>query len=264
MLVQARAKINLSLCVTGRREDGYHLLDTLMHTVSLCDDIELQPANNLMLSGDLAGAPGEKNLAFRAARLLQDATGCETGAHIALTKRIPAGAGLGGGSADAAAVLVGLNALWGTGLSDTALAQLGLALGADVPFLLRGGFARATGVGEVLQPLPPLHGQVLLAMGPTPLATPAVYAAFAAGRPPMWSGSAGADPGISASWRNDLTEAACSLSGEVTQGMALIAPGAKVCLMTGSGACVYAWFPDGGARLPALPEGWWGTVCELC
>lgn len=180
MVCFAHAKINWSLAVSGRREDGYHLLDTLMQTISVFDTLSFAPAEALTLEteGDIK-VPGADNLVLRAARLLREALGVQKGAAIRLTKRIPAGAGLGGGSADAAAALHGLNALWALGLSTEALARLGARLGADIPFCLTGGFARVQGIGERVLPLPDTEPYHLALIWPgQALSTPAVFSAY--------------------------------------------------------------------------------------
>ncbi|MDR2505929.1 MAG: 4-(cytidine 5'-diphospho)-2-C-methyl-D-erythritol kinase [Oscillospiraceae bacterium] len=156
MKIKARAKINWALDVVGKRDDGYHLLDTLMQSVELYDTVEFFRSDTIELVAEVgARVPrDDSNLAIRTALLLRDMFKVEQGVTIKLTKRIPIGAGLGGGSADAAAVLVGLNRLWKLGLSDDELQAVGLRIGADVPFCICGGLARATGVGEVLERLP--------------------------------------------------------------------------------------------------------------
>ena len=155
MKLNANAKINWSLDITGVREDGYHLMDMLMQPIELADTVTLLPADDLTLT--TAGTPllkaDERHLAMRAARLLKEVTGYPRGASVSVYKRIPVGAGMGGGSADAAAVLFGLNRLWNTGLSEKDLESVGLSLGADVPFCLRGGLTRTRGIGEELQNL---------------------------------------------------------------------------------------------------------------
>lgn len=156
MHVVARAKINWTLDIVGKREDGYHLMDMLMQPVELADELTLEKTENgltLTVSGYPRVKAGPDNLALRAAQALQAQTGYRGGASIHLHKRIPVGAGLGGGSADAAGVLAGLNRLWETGLTQQELEALGLRLGADVPFCLRGGLQRAQGVGEKLTPM---------------------------------------------------------------------------------------------------------------
>lgn len=151
----APAKLNLFLHVLGRRADGYHELQTLFQFVDFADDVLLEPTADgaIRLLEGAAGVAAGQDLAERAARLLQSHTRVRAGARIAVRKRIPQGAGLGGGSSDAATVLVALNHLWQTGLSLDGLAQLGLTLGADVPVFVRGQAAWAEGVGERLVPV---------------------------------------------------------------------------------------------------------------
>lgn len=152
--IPAPAKLNLGLAVTGKRTDGYHNLVTLMVSLALADTICVEDAADFSLvCGDPLLATGD-NLALRAARALQTETGVSRGARITLTKRIPVAAGLGGGSADAAATLVALDALWGTRTPDATLLRLARALGADVPFALYGGAMTARGIGDVLVPAP--------------------------------------------------------------------------------------------------------------
>ena len=161
----APAKLNLFLRVVGRRADGYHLLQTVFRLLDWGDQIRLRVRADgaiLRVSGPDAVDP-ENDLTVRAARALQDATGRRLGAEIAVDKRVPVGAGLGGGSSDAATVLLALDALWETGLPRERLAEIGLALGADVPVFVRGRSAWAEGVGERLSPLDlPPHWYVIL------------------------------------------------------------------------------------------------------
>lgn len=150
----APAKLNLFLHIVGRRPDGYHQLQTLFALLDHGDLLTFEPAEQLSLSCDHPQLPtDESNLVLRAARLLQEETGCRQGAHITLTKRLPAGGGLGGGSSDAATALWGLDLLWDLGLGEQRLAELGLALGADVPVFVHGRSAWAEGVGELLFPV---------------------------------------------------------------------------------------------------------------
>ena len=148
MLIRANAKINWTLDTVGVRADGYHLLDMLMQSISLHDTLTLEPAEDVTFSADGATRvpQDEGNLALRAALALRRHAGTAQGAMIHLHKRIPSGAGLGGGSADAAAVLHGLNALWELNLPMETLRQIGLTLGADVPFCLMGGLAHVRGI----------------------------------------------------------------------------------------------------------------------
>jgi 4-diphosphocytidyl-2-C-methyl-D-erythritol kinase len=153
----APAKLNLFLHITGRREDGYHDLQTVFQFLDWCDELQirLRSDGRILRQGGLAEVPAEADLTVRAARLLQAHTGCCLGADIVLHKRIPAGGGLGGGSSDAATVLHALNHLWSLDLPPVELAQLGLKLGADVPVFIGGVAAFGTGVGEILTPVTP-------------------------------------------------------------------------------------------------------------
>ncbi len=152
--IGAPAKLNLGLAVTGRRTDGYHNLVSLMISLQLADTVRVEPARAFSLACDDPALTGDDNLALRAARAFQSATGERRAAHITLTKRIPVAAGLGGGSGDAAAALVALDALWGVDAPDDMLLRLARGLGADVPFALYGGAMVARGIGDVLTPAP--------------------------------------------------------------------------------------------------------------
>lgn len=154
--IKANAKINLSLSVLGKRADGYHELDTVMQSISLNDTVYIEKSDKITVECGEFG--GEANIAFKTAEAFFAESRIKAGAAIRIEKRIPSAAGLGGGSADAAAVLVGLDRLYETELSYEKLLKIAVALGADVPFLIRGGTARARGIGEVLEPLSPLCG----------------------------------------------------------------------------------------------------------
>ena len=177
----AHAKINRSLEVIRRRDDGYHDIATILQTISLADAVTLAPANGLTVQCDAPGLSGENNLAWRAAIALADYAGVRPRARIDIVKRIPIAAGLGGGSADAAAVLRGLNCLWQLHLPPPELASIAASIGMDVPFLLTGGAALATGRGEALRLLPPLPTCQLTLVAPAatiPNKTPALYGAL--------------------------------------------------------------------------------------
>ena len=154
LVADCPAKINLGLEVVGRRPDGYHELVTIFQAISLADRLAAEAADELSLTCSDTAVATDDNLCLRAARALRAATGVTAGARLHLVKRIPAAAGLGGGSSDAAATLWLLNELWGTGLPAARLAELAAGLGADVPFFLDGPTALGTGIGEVLTPLP--------------------------------------------------------------------------------------------------------------
>jgi 4-diphosphocytidyl-2-C-methyl-D-erythritol kinase len=175
--LEAPAKLNLWLEVLGRRPDGYHEIDSFLAEIDLADTVRLDKATEISLHVEGSPAPAdESNLAWRAAAALG------VGARIHLVKRIPAGAGLGGGSSDAAAVLKGLAALYGLTLPEGRLAALAVSLGADVPFFLHGGTARCRGIGERVEPQEGGGGRrFLLAVPEVNMSTAAVYAALPAG-----------------------------------------------------------------------------------
>jgi len=152
--ISAPAKLNLGLAVTGRRTDGYHNLVTLMASLRFGDTMRVEPARAFALDCDDPLLAGDDNLVLRAARIFQAAMGERRAARITLAKRVPAAAGLGGGSSDAAATLIALDALWRTHAPDETLLRLARALGADVPFALYGGAMIARGIGDVLMPAP--------------------------------------------------------------------------------------------------------------
>jgi len=154
IVAHAYAKINWALDILNTRENGYHDMDMLMQSVSVHDTLTFEEADEVLLLTDGQPDPyGEKNLIVRAARLLQKETGCTKGVRMELTKRSPARAGLGGGSADCAAALIVLNRMWNLGIADERLFEMGFSLGADVAFCLVGGLQRVSGLGEVLKPL---------------------------------------------------------------------------------------------------------------
>ena len=166
LTLNAYAKLNLTLEALGRREDGYHDIASIIQTVDLRDTLTLEPADEFSLECDAPELDSHENLALRAAILLKASVGCDKGARIAISKRIPVSAGLGGGSSDAAATLVGLNRLWGLGLSLGELTPLAARLGSDVPFFLRGGTAMVSGRGERVRPLPPADLEWLVILKP--------------------------------------------------------------------------------------------------
>ena len=151
----APAKLNLMLHITGRRADGYHELQTLFQFLDFGDELgfAVRADGVIRLHSDIPGVVHDSNLIVRAARALQQQTGCTLGADIWLTKRLPMGGGIGGGSSDAATTLLGLNHLWQLHLDEDRLAELGLTLGADVPVFVRGRAAFAEGIGEKITPI---------------------------------------------------------------------------------------------------------------
>ncbi|WP_421997277.1 4-(cytidine 5'-diphospho)-2-C-methyl-D-erythritol kinase [Reyranella sp.] len=270
----AHAKVNLWLNVVGRRPDGYHLLDSLVAFVDLADTVEVAVGDRLALELDGPFAPtlqaDPDNLVLKAARLLADRAGVSPRASIRLAKRIPVAAGLGGGSADAAAVLQELVDLWRVALPEDELFDLAARLGADVPMCLAGRPAFVSGVGERLLPAPPLPPCAVLLVNPgVGLATRDVFSArpgpFSPSRPPPqgWQGLEDF-AALLAGRGNDLTAAAISLQpvvGRVLQ--TLEGSGARHVAMSGSGATCFALF-DGPepaeAVAAALPAAWWRHV----
>lgn len=268
----APAKVNLHLHVTGRRADGYHLLDSLVVFAGAADLLTGDTADGLSLAlggpeaASLAAEPD--NLVLRAARALAAAAGVPANAALRLAKRLPVASGIGGGSADAAAALRLCARLWGLRLPEARMAELALSLGADVPVCLAARPARMGGVGEVLSPAPRLPPFGLLLANPrVAVATPAVFRARArAFRPPAalpagWNDAAAMARDLAA-LANDLQDAAVSLCpaiGEVLAALAAL-PGARLARMSGSGATCFALFDDPGtARAAAglLPAAWW-------
>ncbi|HHC71293.1 MAG TPA: 4-(cytidine 5'-diphospho)-2-C-methyl-D-erythritol kinase [Thiotrichales bacterium] len=236
----APAKINLFLHVTGRREDGYHLLQTLFQFLSRCDEIaiRLREDRRLVRIGGLAEVPPEEDLVIRAARLLAETTGVRRGAEIELTKLIPHGGGLGGGSSDAATVLVALNELWETGLDTNELAELGLRLGADVPVFVHGYAAWAEGVGERLEVVEPVEPWYLVVTPPVAVSTAEVFAApeLTRNTPP-----ATISDFLSGSCGNDCEAVVCARYPEVGEALEWLR-GRGAARMTGTGSSLFLPF----------------------
>ncbi|HPJ02265.1 MAG TPA: 4-(cytidine 5'-diphospho)-2-C-methyl-D-erythritol kinase [Candidatus Limiplasma sp.] len=258
----ARAKVNWSLDILGQYDNGYHRMDMLMSSVTLADELIFTPSDSLTLTIEGNGRiPVEDNLVQRAARALQRETGYTGGAEIMLIKRIPHGAGLGGGSADAAATLIGLNRLWKLGLPRETLLKLAETLGADVPFFITGGFARIGGFGEVVSPLPPLPEIPLVILQPCgPQPTREVFALFDT---LVKVSHPDTDAALRALQSGDF-EALSRTSGNVLQQAlephlppineaiaALDACGAKFATMSGSGSAVFGAFTDSQNALQA-------------
>ena len=183
------SKINVGLAITGKRDDGYHDIDTIFQSIFLGDSLYFARHHSVVFSGDAPELPyymaqlipyTESNIAMKALRMVQDYTGCTQGAAIHLLKRVPPCAGMGGGSGDGAAMLLGLNKFWDLRLTDEELLTMATKLGSDVPFLLKGGTARGTGRGERLEVLPTSSAQWLLIVKPeVSISTAEAYGRFA-------------------------------------------------------------------------------------
>lgn len=257
------AKLNLFLHITGRRADGYHSLQTLFQIIDLCDSLSLSPVDDSSITLECSDAAltGPDNLVLRAAGALRAATGSTQGASMRLDKRIPMGAGLGGGSSDAASALLGLNQMWGCKLDIDTLAQIGLKLGADVPLFVRGSSAWAEGIGEILTPVD-LPSKTYLVICPdchvstqdifshqqlTRNTTAIKMAAFLAGHT-----------------RNDCENVVRSLYPPVDEALLWLNQFAQA-RMTGTGASIFAAFDSAQQAqqvLDQLPEGMNGFVAR--
>lgn len=253
--IEARGKINLALAVTGCRDDGYHLLDTVMASMDIADTLWMTKTGGITLKVEGDAPSDERNLALRAVRLLEPLSRGQ-GVSITLKKQIPSMAGLGGGSADAAAVLLGLNRLWDLRLSAEDLRLQAVKLGADVPFMLHGGLARCRGIGEDIAPLE-FHGSLplLIIKGEGGLSTADVYRTFDAvahSRTAIdMDGALRALEGLdmqalSRCLANALEAPARILGLPVEAALHdLMDSGALTAHMTGSGAAFFGIFPDG-------------------
>ena len=257
----APAKLNLFLHVVGRRADGYHLLQTVFRFIDRADQLRFTPRadSEIVLATPIPGVAPETDLTVRAARLLQAATGCKQGVTIQLKKNLPMGGGLGGGSSDAATVLLALNHLWLTGVSRSDLEKIGLRLGADVPVFVHGRNTFAEGVGESFTDVT-LPEETYLVLHPAVnVATAAIF-----GAPELKRDSAIISP---ADWRhgdghNDLEAVACARFPLVADNLAWLKQHAPHAMMTGSGACVFAGFSQHAAAeavfrsMPPFISGW--------
>ena len=259
--LRAFAKVNYALDVLGLRADGYHEVSTVMQSISLADEVELRRAAG---GFDLSLEPEEveiglqeRNTTYLAWKALQRLTGEELPVKVTLRKEIPAGAGLGGGSANAAAVLVGLSELFGLGLRVDELRGIGAEIGADVPFCISGGTALGEGVGEILTPLPAPPAHLLLVAKPQSSAdTGKIYHAYDEARtasirsvePVVSALRSGSAPALASAIGNDLAPVTgCFIPEVATLGRTLLASGALGASMSGSGTAVFGIFDDAEA-----------------
>ncbi len=262
--IPAPAKLNLFLHITGRRADGYHLLQSVFMLIDWADTLhfERRPGGRISREDLLAPLP-QDDLVLRAARALQAASGTGDGAHIAIEKRLPAQAGMGGGSSDAASTLLALNRLWQLGFSLEQLCTIGLQLGADVPFFLRGHNAWVEGIGESITPLTLPRRHVLVVKPEAGLETGAIFSDPALKRdsiPATISGFAADPQAFLDKSRNDLQPVAQRLCPGVTQALEWLATLGLKGRMTGSGSAVFAWAPP-DLHVPKAPDNMQARLC---
>jgi 4-diphosphocytidyl-2-C-methyl-D-erythritol kinase len=285
LTLPAFAKINLHLHVLGKRPDGFHEIDTLLQTISLHDTltIAITESSEIVLSCDDPSLPvGSDNLVYRAARALQDCLKVARGAHIRLTKRIPAQAGLGGGSADAAVTLMALAHLWETNYTRGFLQRIAETLGADVPFFLFGGTARGTGTGSEILAVADASEKFLLIVKPNSnIATVDAYSALQApsltnaltsadAKTILSSSERGlvSDPNKSKALQNDFEPVVSRLAPEIGRvRVALLRAGASAALLAGSGSAVFGFFdnrdgPEQAIQSIELEAGWRVFPCR--
>ncbi len=257
------AKLNLFLHITGRREDGYHCLQTIFQIIDLCDtlSISLSTSPELHFTCDEPSLNDDDNLVLRAAKALRAATNTQLGANLHLEKHIPTGAGLGGGSSNAASALLGLNQLWGTQLSTEELARIGLSLGADVPLFVYGRSAWAEGVGEILTPID-LPERIYLVIDPgCHVSTQEIFSHQQLTRNTTAIKMAAF---LARHTRNDCENVVRSLYSQVDEALNWLNQYAEA-RMTGTGASIFATFDSvdqARALLQKIPKGMRGFVAK--
>lgn len=266
----APAKLNLFLHITGRREDGYHLLQSVFQLIDRCDtlDFEIRSDGIIKRENEVAGVPEESDLVIRAARLLQGQAELKLGVNIRLHKRLPMGGGVGGGSSDAATTLMALNHLWRCNFSKNELMQLGLQLGADVPFFIFGQNAFVEGIGEQMQAVTTADQWFVVIEPGVHVPTPTIFSAKELTRNTKPVRITDFSNAAKVEWKNDLQAVACALHPtiadainwlkqyEINQGDAK---------MTGSGSCVFCAFPNEDAAkkiLQQVPHHWTSWIAK--
>ncbi|WP_053845573.1 4-(cytidine 5'-diphospho)-2-C-methyl-D-erythritol kinase [Paracidovorax avenae] len=262
----APAKLNLFLHITGRRPDGYHLLQSAFMLIDWCDTLhfELRADGGISREDTGAGLPAD-DLCTRAARALQEATGTRQGAHIILEKSIPAQAGMGGGSSDAATTLLALNRLWGLGLGRVPLERIGLSLGADIPFFLRGRNAWVEGIGETITPLENVHAlpesRFVVVKPEAGLDTKSIFSSPSLERNSERATISGFAAAHYQFGKNVLQPVAELLCPEVSEAIRWLEHKGLQARMTGSGSAVFAQMAH-AIDLFDLPTGWRAKVCD--
>ena len=264
--VPAPAKLNLFLHITGRRADGYHLLQSVFMLIDWCDTLHFSVRTDGQISReDLSWALPADDLVVRAARMLQLSTQCPLGVHIGINKSIPAQAGMGGGSSDAASTLLALNRLWKLNLPLETLARMGLSLGADVPFFLGGQHAWVEGIGEKLTPIALPHEGFVVVKPDAGLQTQLIFSDPALKRDSetaIISGfAADAHGSIFNYGRNDLQAVAQRLCPAVTQALEWLTSQGLDGRMTGSGSAVFAQLLH-GIDVSSAPSAWQVRLCS--
>ena len=264
--VPAPAKLNLFLHITGRREDGYHLIQSVFMLVDWCDTLHFERRLDGVVSReDLASPLPAVDLTVQAARALQIATGCTQGVHIGLLKSIPAQAGMGGGSSDAATVLLALNRLWGLQLPLSVLEKIGLQLGADIPFFLRGQNAWVQGIGETIVPLEKEHqlpqARFAIVKPAAGLETKTIFSSPSLKRDSDSATILGFAAAHFDFGRNDLQPVAQALCPDVTEAIKWLGTFGLQGRMTGSGSAVFAQMSH-AVDLSGAPKGWQVKACE--
>lgn len=266
----APAKLNLFLHITGRRADGYHLLQSVFMLIDWCDTLHVElRSDGAVTREDLTTALPPDDLVVRAAKALQAFAQTPQGVHIGIAKQVPAQAGMGGGSSDAATCLLALNRLWGLKLPLSKLEQIGLALGADVPFFLRGRNAWVEGIGEEITPVELPPGCFAVAKPPEGLDTRLIFAApdLQRATPAAIISGFAAHSGAGATGfsfdfgHNDLQPVAERLCPAVTEAIEWLGRQGLQARMTGSGSSVFAAMPH-EAELATAPSGWQVRKCS--
>lgn len=260
--VPAPAKLNLFLHITGRRDDGYHLLQSTFMLIDWCDTLHFERRDDGGISReDLTTPLPDDDLITRAARALQAATGTSQGVHVSVDKQIPAQAGMGGGSSDAASTLLALNRLWGLKLTSRQLADIGLKLGADVPFFLCGGNAWVEGIGEQMTPLALPPGKVLVVKPDAGIETRAIFSSPQLKRDTIAATISDFAAHPYDFGQNDLQPVAEYLCVDVTRALKWLGSKGLQGRMTGSGSAVFAWVPA-EMKVPMAPEPWIARLCS--
>ena len=260
--VPAPAKLNLFLHITGRRPDGYHLLQSVFMLIDWCDTLHFEKRSDGVISReDLTMALPEQDLITRAAHLLKTHTGCTDGVHIAVDKQIPAQAGMGGGSSDAATCMLALNRLWNLNLDLSSLEKLGLQLGADVPFFLHGRNAWVEGVGEQITPIDLPAARFWVIKPPLGIATSEIFA-----HPNLKRDTNPATMAVFAAQaydfgQNDLQPVAQALCSGVDQAIQILANAGLKARMTGSGSAVFARSMDSTTKV-TVPDHFLARLCS--